>query len=93
MESNRFSRKRRLVMEFVYIIIGFFVILFLFIAVFYITYPYIIKLIKCIYIKWNKVSDEKRKTYTNILVLTFMTIMMLIYIIMSVEKMKSILQP
>lgn len=38
-------------------------------------------------------SDEKRKTYTNILVLTFMTIMMLIYIVVFVEKMKNILQP
>lgn len=56
--------------QFIYIIIGFFVILFVFMAVFYMIYPYIIRFIKYIYIniyiniyieKWNKLSEEKKK--------------------------------
>lgn len=47
--------------QFIYIIIGFFVILFVFMAVFYMIYPYIIGFIKYIHKKWNKLSEEKKK--------------------------------
>ena len=51
--------------SFIFIIIGFFAILFLFIVVIYVTYP----------IKWKKLSDKKRKTYTDILIFILLLIL------------------
>lgn len=59
--------------QFMYIIIGFLVILFVFMAVFYMTYPCIIRFIKFIYVKWNKLSGEKREC---ILVILFVVLML-----------------
>ncbi len=61
--------------SFIFIIIGFFAILFLFIVVIYVTYPCINMLIKYLYIKWKKLSDKKRKTYTDILIFILLLIL------------------
>lgn len=63
--------------QFIYIIIGFFVILFVFMAVFYMIYPYIIRFIKYIYKyiyieKWNKLSEEKKKCILVCLFIIFL---------------------